>query len=438
MKKATILIIIVSVIILIIGLYLLYGILNPSSPIPTENSTIITPNTTNNSTIIPQNVPLTELSAVDANNKFAFDLYNQYKDDPEYKGKNIFYSPYSISTALAMTYEGARGKTADEMQRVFYFQTDAKVRRPAFAKIYTDLNKEDKPYRLSTANALWAEKTYNFLDDYKNTILTYYGGKTTNLDFVNSPEPSRLTINNWVEDQTNDKIKDLIPAGAIDSLTRMVLTNAIYFKADWQLPFKKEATYDQNFTLSDNSKASVKMMHQTDYFNYAEDSNVQILEMPYKGNDLSMLVLLPKSNNIQDAEESLSKLDELKNNLNENPVKVELSLPKFKFETEYMMADTLKKMGMPTAFDPKVADFSGMDGTKNLYISAVIHKAFVAVDENGTEAAAATAVIMSKTTGITISDPPKIFNADHPFIFVIQDKNSGEILFMGKVENPSQ
>lgn len=428
MNRSTI---IILIILLVTGAYLLYDVFKTTGP----------DNPSNNSTIIPANYTPSTIGAlktvVDSNNQFAIDLYNKYKDDPEYKNENIFYSPYSISTALTMTYEGAKGTTADEMQKVLHIPTDSDKRKQDFKELYENLNKADKEYKLSTANALWAEKTYNFLDEYKNTILNYYGGETTNLDFKNKPEDSRVTINNWVEEQTNDKIKDLIPSGLINSMTRMVLTNAIYFKADWILPFEKESTHDEDFTLSDNSKIKVKMMHQINDFNYAEDNKIQILEMNYKGNDLSMLIILPKSNNIKDAEDSFANINELKNSLKSE--KVSVSLPKFKFETKYMMANTLSEIGMPTAFSPGDADFSGMDGTRNLYISEVVHQAFVAVDENGTEAAAATAVIMYETSIPTTPEPePKIFKADHPFIFLIQDKNSGEILFMGRVEKPSE
>jgi serpin B len=368
-------------------------------------------------------------SVVNANNQFAFDLYSKYKS----KDGNIFYSPYSISSALAMTYEGARGKTAEEMQAVFHFPQDASRRRDSFSKIYQQINKKDKKYKLSTANALWVQKDYKFLDDYFSLVDKYYGGKVTNLDFVNETEASRLTINSWVEEQTNNKIKDLIPPGILNSLTRLVLTNAIYFKGFWIKQFDKKDTKEEDFRISPDNKIKAQMMRLTGEeanFNYAETDKLQILELPYEGNELSMLILLPKGDDLKAVEESLSseKLSEWKSLLRSEEVNI--YLPKFKFETKYFMAQDLKKMGMPTAFSLE-ADFSGMTGQRDLFISQVIHQAFVDVNEEGTEAAAATAVMME--TGLA---EPKIFKADHPFIFIIQERETGNILFIGRVSDP--
>ncbi len=377
-------------------------------------------------------------NVVNADNQFAFKLYNLYKSKPEFKDNNIFYSPYSIATAVAMAYEGAKGDTADEMQKLFNFPKEEIVRRPAYAKIYNDLNKINSNYTLSTANALWLEKSYPFLEEYKNIILNYYAGNANNMDFKNNAENSRITINNWVEDNTNKKIKNLIPFGLVNTGTRLVLTNAIYFKGKWLQEFNKTDTKEQDFTLSDNQKTKVQIMEKLGKsFNYAEKPNLQVLELPYQGEDLSMLILLPKSNNIKDAESYLAndKITDLRNMLLDN--KVNIYLPKFKFETKYMMADDLKQMGMPTAFTPN-ADFSGMDGVKgNLMISDVIHQAFVEVNEEGTEAAAATAVIVVATS-IPSPEQPKTFKADHPFVFLILERKTGNILFLGKVENPNK
>lgn len=375
-------------------------------------------------------------AVISANNQFAFDLYSKYKDDPEYKESNIFFSPYSISTALAMTYEGAKGQTAEEMQSVFNFPEDSAVRRSAFANIYNEINKEEQKYRLSTANALWAQENYPFLDEYFNTTEKYYGGKVTNMDFMNAPEPSRLTINKWVEDQTNDKIKDLIPQGQLDPSTKLVLTNAIYFKGDWALKFDKVKTTESDFRVSPSNTVKAQMMSLTGEdakFNYAQADGLQILELPYEGDELSMIVLLPEDDDISSLENELDseKLDEWKSMLREREINV--YMPKFKFETKYFMKKDLSEMGMPTAFTSS-ADFSGMTGKKDLYIDQVIHQAFVEVDEEGTEAAAATAVVMKEISAAM----PSVFRADHPFIFIIQQKDTGNILFMGKVTNPAE
>ncbi|GAG72589.1 unnamed protein product [marine sediment metagenome] len=372
---------------------------------------------------------------INSNNQFAFDLYLKLKDVPEYNESNIFFSPYSISVALGMTYEGAKGETAEEIQSVFYFPEDKNIRQSSFAKIYNQINKVDKKYKLHTANALWAQKDYKFLEEYINTIEKYYVGKVTNVDFINATEDARVIINKWVEEQTNNKIKDLIPQGVLDALTRLVLTNAIYFKGIWVKQFDKEDTIEEDFRISPNKTIKVPMMRLTGEeakFNYAETEELQILEMLYEGEELSMLILLPKEDNLKSVEESLSveKLSELRNMLVEQ--QVDIYIPKFKFETKYFMVKTLEEMGMPTAFSMD-ADFSGMDGTTDLFIANVIHQAFVDVNEEGTEAAAATGVVMELKAAM-----PTVFCADHPFIFMIQERETGNILFLGRVVDPTQ
>jgi serpin B len=361
----------------------------------------------------------------EANNKFAVDFYNNMKGEDG----NIFYSPYSISTALTMTYEGAEGQTKEEMKEVFYLADDEELRK-GNAAIYNTLNKKDKNYSLSTANALWAEKNYEFLDNYFGTIEQYYGGRVVNMDFVNKAEESRETINTWVEEQTNNKIKDLIPEKSINEMTRLVLTNAVYFKGTWENEFQEKNTFQEDFK-SPAGTVKTEMMHQTEYFGYAEFEGLKVLEMDYSGNDLSMLVLLPEGDldNITLTQENL---ENWKSYIRKK--EVEASFPKFRLETKYNLNDNLKEMGMPTAFNPGEADFSGMDGSRNLYIGFVIHQGFVEVNEEGTEAAAATGVGMELTSAMP--EDPKTFKADHPFIFIIHEKETGNILFMGRLENP--
>lgn len=371
-------------------------------------------------------------NVVTGNNKFALDYYNQIKD----KEENIFFSPYSISTALAMVYEGAKGETADQIRSIFYFPENDELRRPSFAKIYNDINEGNEEYLLNTANALWAQKDYTFLEDYLNTISVYYGGKTTNLDFVGETEKSRQTINVWVEEKTNNKIKNLIPAGFLNSMTRMVLTNAIYFKGKWVKQFDEEKTREEDFT-TDNGKVKVQMMRllgEDAKFKYTETNDLQILELPYEGDKLSMLIMLPKED-LKSVEKDITvdNLNSWTKELIEQ--RVDVYLPKFTFETKYFMSDDLIDMGMTVAFS-EGADFSGMDGTRNLFIDFVIHQAFVEVNEEGTEAAAATAVGM-RLTAMPGELDYKIFKADHPFIFVIQEKENGNILFLGRMSDPS-
>ncbi|MFC1690749.1 serpin family protein [Nanoarchaeota archaeon] len=379
-----------------------------------------------------QATPETAQSVVQANNQYAFELYSQIKKE---SAENIFYSPFSISTALAMTYEGAKGQTAEEMQNVFHFPIDDLTRRSGYAKVINQINKKDKKYKLHTANALWAEQNYQFLPEYINVNKQYYGGEITNLDFKNNPSGSKDIINKWVEDQTNNKIKNIL--SSLSPLTRLVLTNAIYFKGKWDVEFEESRTKKQDFEITADNTIKVDMMNlagEDAEFPYTEDDDFQILELPYKGKEVSMVIMLPKENNISKLDKiDAEKLSEWRNSLREQ--QIILSMPKFKFETKYSMGKTLSDMGMPTAFS-KDADFSGMDGTKLLMIDQVIHQAFVEVNEEGTEAAAATAVIMIKEA--VSMDRPIIFNADHPFMFIIHEKETGTILFMGRVVDPRE
>tara|TARA_Y100000310_G_scaffold332712_1_gene408812 strand:+ start:215 stop:1474 length:1260 start_codon:yes stop_codon:yes gene_type:complete len=368
---------------------------------------------------------------VNANNQFAFDLYSEL--DKSEQG-NVFYSPYSVSAALAMTYEGAKGQTADEMKSVFHFP-ESNILRPNFAAIYNEINRENKAYELKTGNALWAQYDYQFLEDYTSRVEKYYGGKVANLDFKQETGKSRQMINSFIEEQTNDKIKDLIPAGVLSPMTRLVLTNAIYFKGTWEWEFDKSDTREQDFRITPTNAIKTPMMYMKPdkaKFNYADIEDLQILELPYKGGKISMLILLP-TENLDSIEPSLTaeKLTEYKARMSETKLD-SISFPKFEFDTKYFMKETLSAMGMPTAFGN--ADFSGMDGTKNLLISQVIHQAFVKVDEKGTEAAAATAVVMKESMAM----PRNVFRADHPFIFIIQEKETENILFMGRVTDPTQ
>ncbi len=369
-------------------------------------------------------------SVINANNQFALDLYSELKD----KEDNIFFSPYSISVALAMTYEGARGQTAEEMQSVLHFPGDNSARRSSFAALHNKINSKNAKYRFSIANALWIQKDYKLLDNYTNVVQNYYGGRATNVDFAS--EDARKTINNWVEDKTNNKIKDLFPQGSLNGDTRLVLTNAIYFKGDWVKQFDEKETKQEEFRISKDNVIQVSMMRRTDEgarFNYAETEELQILEMLYEGEELSMLVLLPKNNNLSSLEEFLTieKLTEWKNKLTDQ--RVNIFIPKFTLNTKYFLKDTLSRMGMPSAFIS--ADFSGIDDTKSLFIDKVIHQAYIKVNEEGTEAAAATGVSV-----FTISAKPPIpeFRADHPFIVIIQDRETGNILFLGRITNPGE
>lgn len=380
-------------------------------------------------------------SIVDANNKFCFDLYARLR-----QGKNtdnIFFSSFSISTALGMTYEGARGNTALEMAKVFGFPAEDNVRRVQFSEMLNEINKKDKKYELRTANALWVEKTYKLLDDYLGTIEKYYQGRATNVGFIEADERdlSRMAINQWVESNTNNKIRELIKPQTLTQDTRLVLTNAVYFKGSWQIKFTKSATKEEDFFVGPGKKVKVPMMSlgmkglKFPELRYAETADLQVLELPYEDGELSMLILLPKKS-LDAVEEKLDyeMLESLRKASSPRPVKG--YLPRFKFEKEYSLKSVLVAMGMPLAFSD-LADFSGMDGTKKLTISEAIHKAFVEVNEEGTEAAAATGVIMVEKVSVQAPAEPVTFRADHPFIFMIRHNKTDAVLFMGRVLEPS-
>jgi serpin B len=370
----------------------------------------------------------------ESNNKFAFDMYAKLNTD-----QNLFFSPYSLSAALAMVYEGAKGETAEEIKNVFYFPEDKGAFRSSFAGIYNNLNKEDKKYKLHTANAMWAQQDYTFLPSYVQTLNNYYGALSENLDFINDATGSAEKINDWVKDKTDGKITDLVSPSALNAQTRLVLTNAIYFKGTWEDKFDKDDTDDEEFWITPEEKIITPMMELTDeHFRYGETDNLQIIELPYKGYELSMFVILPKyikENGLAEVEESLNaeKLKELQSQMHNQLVY--LHFPKFKFDLKYSMAEILADMGMPLAFTWPGADFSEMDGTTDLYINKVLHHALIDVDEKGTTAIAATGVFVG--VGSVAPSEPVTFRADHPFMFLIQERMTGNILFIGKVVDPS-
>jgi serpin B len=388
----------------------------------------------------PAVAPSDLADAANGNNAFAFDLYRFLRK--EKKDSNLFYSPYSISLALAMTYAGARGQTEQQMAQTLHFLPQSRL-HSAFNGLDLELakrgqdakGKDGKGFRLNIANAIWGQQGYRFLPEFLDLLAENYGSGLRLLDFAADPESSRVTINNWVSDQTEGRIKDLIPKGMLDKLTRLVLTNAIYFNAAWGTPFEKSQTQDGAFHLQNGDQVTVPMMKQTTSLGYAEGQNYQAVELPYDGRELSMVILLPKAGQFEAFEGALDagQVNDIFKNLKQR--QVALSMPRFKIEAEFSLAETLAAMGMPVAFASE-ADFSGMDGTRNLLISDVVHKAFVSVDESGTEAAAATAVVM-KLTSVMPEQPVEV-TVDRPFIFVIRDIQTGAILFVGCMVNPGQ
>jgi serpin B len=393
------------------------------------------------------NLPPESKRVAQGNNCFAVRLYQKLQGGRE----NLFFSPYSISTALAMTYAGAQGQTREQMARALCFPTSADaLHKPgaggpplspeqfaqAFGRIVKDLNARGgrKKYELRVANALWGQKGYEFLPGFVQLVEKEYGGKLETVDFAAATEQARRTINAWVEKQTNDKIKDLISPGLLDAMTRLVLTNAIYFKGNWARQFEKKETHDAPFTLLDGSTVQVPMMNQQGEFGYAQVESLQVLEMPYVGEELSMVVLLPQEPaGIGALEKSLTaeNLAQWLGALRKREVIV--ALPRFKMTSKFGLNDVLRSLGMTDAFSD-TADFGGMTSGRDLFISAVIHQAFVEVNEEGTEAAAATGVTM-KVLSVGPEQTP-VFRADHPFLLLIRDQSSGSILFVGRTMNP--
>jgi serpin B len=374
-------------------------------------------------------------AVVEGNNAFAIDLYGQLRT----QSGNLFFSPESISTDLAMTYAGARGDTAAEMAKTLHFTLPPQRLHPAMGGLLGDLNAPHDGYKLRVANALWAQQGYTFLDDFLKLTNSDYGAGFKQVDFKDATEAARLKINQWVEQQTDNKIKDLLQPGVLSSRTRLVLTNAIYFKGDWQTQFDKAQTRDEDFHLSAAQNVKAPMMHREGGFNYFDGGTFQILEIPYKSAELSMIVLLPNDVGGMFALEQSLTAPNTRQWLGQlRPVpKVIMTLPKFKMTQQFELQDTLGAMGMTLAFDAH-ADFSGMTGNREFYISAAIHKAYIDVNEEGTEAAAATAVVMRSMMARMQQPAPPVFRADHPFIFLIRDNRSGGILFMGRVTDPTR
>ncbi len=369
---------------------------------------------------------------------FTLDFYQAIQQD---QSGNLFFSPYSISTALAMTYAGARGETAAEMAAALDFTLPDSRLHPALNSLDIGLSnlaegaagQDGGEFRLNVTNSLWGQKDYSFLPTYLDALAEHHGAALGLLDFINAPDPSRIVINDWVADQTEDKITDLIPPGAVSTLTRLVLTNAIYFNAKWRKTFEETATARESFHLLDGSSITASMMSQTHYFPYAEGENFQAVEMPYEGDAFSMVVLLPSEGRFGDFENSLDKsgLDAILAALDETYI--DLKMPKFNHEGESVsLKKALSDLGMPIAFTD-AADFSGIDGSMVLFIGDVLHKAFISVDEEGTTAAAATAVSL-----VGSGMPPETIemHINRPFIFFIRDKTNGTILFFGRILRP--
>jgi serpin B len=387
----------------------------------------------------PSLVPAADQAeTVKGSNAFAVDLYQRLRTQPG----NLFFSPESISTAFAMAYAGANGETAAEIEKVFHFTLPPERLHPAMGALLAGMNAPHPGYALSVADALWAEQDTHFLPAYLKLVETNYGAGFHPVDFKTDPEGVRAAINAWVAQQTNDKIQNLLGPGTVQPLTRLILTNAIYFKAAWADQFSKDFTENKDFHLSAGKKIQVPMMRNSGSYYYFKGSSFQALLLPYEKDEVSMLILLPSAvDGLPALERSLTaaNLEKWTSSLG-YAKEVIVSLPRFKIAQQFELSSTLEALGLKAAFDPSAADFSSITGDKSFSISAAIHKAYIDVDENGTEAAAATAVIMTVMAmqPRTPPPPPIVFTADHPFLFLIRDNTSGAILFMGRVTDPTK
>ena len=391
-------------------------------------------------------VDLDALQLASNSSNFAFDLYRTVSDEQE---GNLFFSPYSISQVLAMAYAGARGETERQIADTLRYSLPQDRLHPAFNALdgalrsrgsndqtASDPEEKDFHFRLNIANAVWGQDGFRFHGDYAETLAKNYGDEIRSLDFAAAPEECRVTINDWVANETEGKIQDLFPPGTIDARTRLVLTNAIYFTASWLWPFPLDDTVDRPFHLLNGGTVEVPMMTDNYHYKevyYAQGHGFQAVEIPYRTWELSMIVLLADEGEFEDFEDSLTAeiLDQAIKELEERDIT--LTMPRFEFESEFMLDQTLAKMGMSDAFSG-AADFSGISTSEDLWISAVAHKVFVSVNEEGTEAAAATGAAMFMSA--PLEKEPVVLALDRPFIFLIRDEPTGAILFLGRVMDP--
>lgn len=372
---------------------------------------------------------------VAGNTAFAFDLYRQLKASPG----NLFFSPYSISTALAMTYAGARGDTEKQMASVLGFGKDPQAVSPAFGELQRQLNQagQQPGMELKIANALWTQSGHPFVAAFLDLAKRDYQANLNQADFRTEAETARGRINHWVAQETKDKIQNILPEGSLTPATRLVLANAIYFKGLWAKPYDKAQTSTQTFHISANRLVGVPLMHHFDAVGYMQNADFQAVELSYKAGELSMVILLPRQIDACGSLENQLTPSLLASTLSlMRHQSVEIFLPRFKLESSFDLGGTLAGMGMPDAFGPK-ADFSGIDGTRQLLISGVFHKAWGEVNEEGTEAAAATSIAVAAAAVRQAPPPPPVFRADHPFIFLIRDTRSGSLLFLGRLTDPT-
>ena len=363
---------------------------------------------------------------------FVFGFYSEVAQQNH--KENLFFSPLGIDMAFSLAYEGAGGETAKQMQQVFDFEEDDQKRGELVKNLISGLNSNEDQYKLNVANALWIKNGYTIKENYLDSAQTSYDSTVDNVDFVTNEGVDR--INSWVREKTQNKIPNILPPDSTDDFTRMVITNAVYFNAKWSNPFNAQKTTEEPFWIDKDRSVNAKMMnHPADMFSYGETNDLQALKLYYVGGEASMLILLPKERDgIYSLEQSLDsqKINSIQEILEHRPLTVKI--PKFEFETEYNLVGLLRNLGVNDAFDRNKANFEGITD-EQVYVDQAKHKAFVSVDEEGTEAAAITAIVVRPTSGPPT--PQQEFIADHPFVFLIQDNETGEILFLGRIMNPN-
>jgi serpin B len=370
-------------------------------------------------------------AAVAGSNDFAIDLFRSVSRT---ESGNLFTSPWSLRVALAMTYAGASQETAIEMDETLRFpEVDDREIHQGMSRSIQDLTVADAKYRLSIANRLWAQRDFDLLPGFERITAEYYFAPVSRVDF-RLPAEARAEINTWTGEQTDGAVKDLIPEGILSDRTRLVLSNAIHFKGDWESAFPEESTSDAPFYLSSTETTMVPLMHRQSRFEYARDEDVQVLKLPYVGGNLSMIVFLPHARDgLRAFEEGFDVSCYRKLTARLSPALVDAYLPRFRLESTLRLDKALKSMGMILAFDPDRADFSRITGRRDLYLFAALQKAVVEVNEQGTEAAAGSAAVLNTRAMIM----PTQFRADHPFLFAITENATGTILFIGRLSNPA-
>ncbi len=366
-------------------------------------------------------------------NGFALSLYSQISKDQG----NLLFSPFSLSSALVMTYAGARGETARQMSNAMHFDLPPSRLHPAFQRMLEGLvsKPDEQAVKLLIANSLWGQTGFDFQEDFMNLVEDRYGAALRPVDFAQQTEEARVLINEWTSDRTAGKIGELLPSGSLDSRSRLVVVNAVYFNGTWMSPFQPHDTQEGEFAAADGQMVPAEFMQQSGRFSFHRDDTVQVLRLPYENDRISMIVLLPVETEGLPALESrltLPFLNGLRAEL--KPQQVKVVFPKLRLQGRFSLEGPLKELGMVHAFSPREADFSGITGKRDLSIRAVLHQAVLELDEQGTEAAAATGLVLGVTSAPL--QPPPLFKADHPFLFVIVDEPSGAILFAGRVSNP--